>query len=431
MLRFYDDLPEAAIAAQLGSPLPLPGGGIFDPGSGTWRPLPAEGWLPAPASTPPSARSRLVGVLRKTSATYAYGAGTVLDVEADAWVELPPVDDRQTASITSVGRCLFQFGGARKLNGAPAQLLADAWVWTPPSPVASGATFPPAPSSAPPGTVPAAPLPPTKPPTPGAPQFLSATGDAAAGRVTVRFDRPVVAGSTDTGTNPGNAPKSVLSAMSLIVFGPDSRCSLSQGNAHDYLAGTGTDTITTDATSLAPGTTYIGIAAGFVESAADGTPNDSVQLQGGVPANFTGMSCIPIEVSGTVPTIPPITEAPGGPELLSATGDGAAGRITLRFSRPVVPGDGSSFGRPNAQPTTGVGMSPMQLVVHTTDSTCSSPNGNAHEYLSGVGTDTITSDATSLVVGTTYISISPGFAKAADDGKAMRSVRCLAVKVTG
>ncbi len=91
----------------------------------------------------------------------------------------------------------------------------------------------------------------------------------------------------------------------------------------------------------------------------------------------------------------------------------------------------ANFGPPNAPPTPGVGMSAMQLVVHTTDSTCSSPNGNAHEYLSGVGTDRITTDATSLVVGTTYISISPGFAKAADDGKAMRRVRCLAVKVTG
>jgi len=68
--------------------------------------------------------------------------------------------------------------------------------------------------------------------------------------------------------------------------------------------------------------------------------------------------------------------------------------------------------------------------VHTTASTCSNPNGNAQKYLAGVGT-TITAEATSLVVGTTYISISPGFAKSAQGGIPMKAVACLALEVTG
>jgi hypothetical protein len=47
----------------------------------------------------------------------------------------------------------------------------------------------------------------------------------------------------------------------------------------------GTDTITTDATSLVAGTTYISIGSGFVNNAQDGTPN-------------TAVGCTAISVSG-------------------------------------------------------------------------------------------------------------------------------------
>lgn len=129
------------------------------------------------------------------------------------------------------------------------------------------------------------------------------------------------------------------------------------------------------------------------------------------------------------PTAPPPTlGAPGEPELLSASG--TVGRVTLRFDRPVVPGDGPNFDRPTTAPSTDTYMAAMQLVSHMTDSTCSSPNGNAHEYLSGVGTDTITVEATSLVVGTTYISISPGFVKNPVDGTPLKWVRCLGIAIS-
>ena len=137
----------------------------------------------------------------------------------------------------------------------------------------------------------------------------------------------------------------------------------------------------------------------------------------------------------TVPTTP-TTRGPGvPPELIAASGNAAAPRVMLRFSRPVVPGDGPNFDRPPSAPspptTQDTYMAAMQLVVHQSDSTCSNPQGNAHEYLAGVGTDTLTVDATSLVVGTTYISISPGFAKSADDGTAMVGVRCIPITVKG
>jgi hypothetical protein len=107
----------------------VPDGGIFDPVAGTWRPLPSKGWRQPPAMTAATAwRSGVVGVLRKAAATFDYAGGSVLDVEAQEWIELRPIDDRVRMSVTSLGRRLFQFGGARS-----GRLLNDAWVWTPPS----------------------------------------------------------------------------------------------------------------------------------------------------------------------------------------------------------------------------------------------------------------------------------------------------------
>jgi len=73
----------------------------------------------------------------------------------------------------------------------------------------------------------------------------------------------------------------------------------------------------------------------------------------------------------------------------------------------------------------------MSLIVYGRDSSCSTPAGNAHEYLSGMGTDTITTDATSLVAGTTYISIGSGFVKNAQDGTPNPTVSCIAIPVSG
>jgi hypothetical protein len=72
----------------------------------------------------------------------------------------------------------------------------------------------------------------------------------------------------------------------------------------------------------------------------------------------------------------------------------------------------------------------MRLVVHMSDATCTHPNGNAHVYLAGSGTDTITVEATSLVAGTTYVSLVPGFVHSTEDGTANRAVTCYPLPVS-
>lgn len=123
----------------------------------------------------------------------------------------------------------------------------------------------------------------------------------------------------------------------------------------------------------------------------------------------------PVSTLPAPPVPPPVT---GAPRFISMTGDRQAGRVTTRFDRPVVPGT--------------VNLAPLYLVVHAAgDSSCSSPNGNAHEYLAGMGTDTITTDASSLVAGTTYVSIASGFVKNAGDGTENERVLCVAIAVSG
>lgn len=243
-----------------------------------------------------------------------------------------------------------------------------------------------------------------------APLLLWATGDASPGRVTLHFSRPVVEGS------PGHP-----AAMSLVVYGDTTRgCSTApQGGAHEYLSGIGTDTITTDASGLVGGTVYITVGDGFVRSAADGTP-------------YRSTGCIHISVTASGPAAPATDGPAGGPELVSATGDRASGRITLRFSHPVVAGDGPGAYGPSDPPPGNARLAPMQLVFYGADSTCRSPTGNARQFLSGLGTDTITLDAANLVVGATYVSILPGFVKgAAGEGAPATGMPCVAIMVTG
>jgi hypothetical protein len=265
-----------------GSAPPVITGGIFDLQIDAWRPLPLDGWPPAASVKDPiTSRGGLVGVLRQATAAFVPGYGAVLDVEGQRWIEMLPLDDRTGQTVTAVGRRLFQLGGVRQGQG-----LNDAWVWTPTSGVApSRTTAPPAsvamevPTTTPP------PPPPPAGPTTGAPQYLSAKGDASAGRISVRFDRPVTGDPSSYPPGGGPIPQDKTSPMNLIVFGADSGCSTPAGNAHEYLEGLGTDTITTDATSLVRGTTYIGIGAGFVKNVADGT------------FNTAAVSCLPISVT--------------------------------------------------------------------------------------------------------------------------------------
>jgi hypothetical protein len=104
------------------------GGAIFDLGSRTWKPLPAQ-----PPMT--SGRSDLAGVLRDAGAVYGAAAGLVFDVTTSTWIELPQLDAAERApSITSIGRRLFLFGGDRWPSTPAGDLISNAWVWTPPPP---------------------------------------------------------------------------------------------------------------------------------------------------------------------------------------------------------------------------------------------------------------------------------------------------------
>jgi hypothetical protein len=104
-----------------------------------------------------------------------------------------------------------------------------------------------------------APVPPTTTTLPAdAPAVLSAVMSPTAGIVTVTFDQPV------TGGGP----------LDLVVFGADQGCATPAGNAQAFIGGDGTRTITATATSLAPGTTYIVIASGWVKSVSNpASPN--------------------------------------------------------------------------------------------------------------------------------------------------------------
>jgi len=167
-------------------------------------------------------------------------------------------------------------------------------------------------------------------------------------------------------------------------------------------------------TSLATTTTTTALAIGPTTSlAATSTTRRPAATTTTVqprPSTSPPVSTLP------APSVPP--PATGAPRFISMTGDLQAGRVTTRFDRPVVPGT--------------VNLAPLYLVVHAAgDSTCSTPNGNAHEYLAGIGTDTITTDATSLVAGTTYVSIASGFVKNAADGTENERVLCVAIAVSG
>jgi hypothetical protein len=95
--------------------------------------------------------------------------------------------------------------------------------------------------------------------------------------------------------------------------------------------------------------------------------------------------------------------------------------VTLTFDRPVDPGVPQN------------GLIPMYLVVYGSDSTCRTRAGNGHSYLTGAGTSTITmGQVTSLVLGTTYITVASGLVRAAGAGKeANRAVACTPIAVQG
>ena len=101
-------------------------GGIFDPRARAFIPLP----------DPPKGYTGLTGVSAFGDRYLVSGAGWVLDVRRDEWLELtlPPDGERREAAAAWTYDALFVWGGYREPKNAElqgARLLADGWVWRP------------------------------------------------------------------------------------------------------------------------------------------------------------------------------------------------------------------------------------------------------------------------------------------------------------
>jgi hypothetical protein len=69
-------------------------------------------------------------------------------------------------------------------------------------------------------------------------------------------------------------------------------------------------------------------------------------------------------------------------------------------------------------------------VVYSGDAACSTPQGNAQYFISGMGTATVVVEASSLVAPTTYIGIAEGFVRGVADGTYNEVVGCTAVSIS-
>ncbi|MBM2614187.1 hypothetical protein JIG36_01280 [Actinoplanes sp. LDG1-06] len=96
----------------------VPYGGILDPASGAWSPL-------------PEAPSGGGGALDGTSALYPGLVNHVLDTRSGQWqtVPAPPGDDTSGHTVVTAGRELVLFGGAHKHK----TLVGTTSIWTPKS----------------------------------------------------------------------------------------------------------------------------------------------------------------------------------------------------------------------------------------------------------------------------------------------------------
>jgi hypothetical protein len=137
--------------------------------------------------------------------------------------------------------------------------------------------------------------------------------------------------------------------------------------------------------------------------------------------------------SQPVPTTPTeASESSAPPSLASApvlvAVHGSEGSLTLTFDQPVDP----VAPNPTQPPSAGSeGLNTMYLTVFGADSACSVPQGNAHYFISGIGTATVTVEASSIVAPTTYIRIAPGFVRSVADGTYNQAVGCTAVAISG
>ena len=111
-----------------------PEGGILDPNAREWLGLP---------SRPDRSEGYPVGggVMTETGGHYYDYRGWILDMTADRWIPIPPLDpgaEVTNRTVLSAGGEMFAFGGARwgRVNGASG-LINEAWIWSP----ASGGSF--------------------------------------------------------------------------------------------------------------------------------------------------------------------------------------------------------------------------------------------------------------------------------------------------
>lgn len=104
-------------------------GGLFDPETNTWTPLPS-----------PTAESldtnTVAGTLGRDGAVYAAAAGWLFDAESERWLEVEPLDDSGnswTTTVAAVDRDLFIYGG-ESWTSSEGELLGEAWLWRAPAP---------------------------------------------------------------------------------------------------------------------------------------------------------------------------------------------------------------------------------------------------------------------------------------------------------
>ncbi|HEX5620004.1 MAG TPA: hypothetical protein VFX51_16395 [Solirubrobacteraceae bacterium] len=106
---------------------PYPNGGILDVDEGRWLPLP----------DPPGGENEFgAGVVAGEQADVFGETGWILDAVKEDWIPVPPLhgDDVMVTgdSVTAAGRDMIVFGGVRWRDGAQAELLAAAWIYSVP-----------------------------------------------------------------------------------------------------------------------------------------------------------------------------------------------------------------------------------------------------------------------------------------------------------
>ncbi len=112
----------------------IPEGGVFDTTTRTWRALP---------NAPRDRNARSSGAVTDNQLLLTGLGNPMLDLTTDTWFDMPDIDradDSVTTqrSLAAAGPYGFAFGGARfDPENSRGTLLAEAWLWTPPSRAAS------------------------------------------------------------------------------------------------------------------------------------------------------------------------------------------------------------------------------------------------------------------------------------------------------